>query len=380
MAKKIFYFSLSLFILALILLGAYNFAFKNNKNNPIADPTKKTLEKEAGNALVAEETDITNPINESIVGASVSEDGFLYYYSSDDQAIKKATLEGRDKTVLLSNLPGVVTRALWSAKHDKVLLLIDQTGGGLLWYFSDLRTKSLTPLKGEMSRLAWDNLGENIFYQYTDPGTGKRSLNIANADGSNWKKVADLGTEDSFLASTAQSSLISFWNRPSAKKKSIFETVSTVGEGRRVVFSELFGGDYSWSPNGETLLVSGSKDADGSDFSLYTVSGTGGAAKNLSLPTLISKTAWSKDNRTLYYALPGALPENTLLPDDYFGKPLYTKDTFWRADLTTGKKTRLIDLKESTRAFDSSDLFLSPNEDALYFTDRANKRLYRIEL
>lgn len=379
MAKKIFYFSLGLFVLVLIFLGAYNFAFKNNINDPVADPSKKEFEKEDTDSASIKEASASNPINETLLGATGSEDGFIYYYSLDDQSLKKATLEGRNKTVLMSNLPGVATRVLWSSKKDKALLYLKQSSGGMLWYFADLSGKTLVPLKPELSRLTWDNLGEKIFYQYTSPADGKRSLNIAGPDGSNWKKLADLGTRDFFLASVPQSSLISFWNRPAANDKSTFETIGTVGENRRTLSSEFFGGDYSWSPNGETVIISGS-DTQRGGLSLRALGANGGTARNLSIPTLLSKTVWSKDGRTLYYALPGALPENAVLPDDYFGKPLFTKDTFWKVDVVTGKKTRLIDLKESTQAFDTSDLFLSPKEDILYFTDRASKRLYSIEL
>jgi len=377
MAKKIFYFSLSLFVLILILLGAYNFAFKNNVNNPIADPAKIVPEQE-GIPLAGEEK-IANIINEEILGPIVSEDGSLYYYSESEQVLKKATLEGKNKTVLMSNLPGMVTRILWSPTEDQALLLIKQTSGELLWHLATLSNKSLTPLKAEMGRLAWDNLGGKIYYQYTDPVTKNRSLNSANPDGTQWKKLTDLGMEDFFLTSIPRSSAVSFWNRPNAKQTSSLNSVGAVGENRHSLFGGVFGGDYSWSSNGETVLISGSDDANGNGFSLRIMKGSD-PAQTLALPTIISKTVWSKDGRTLYYTLPGALPKDAVLPDDYFEKPLYTKDTFWKVDTATGKKTRLIELRANTKSFDSSDLFLSPQEDSLFFTDRVSKRLYRIEL
>ncbi len=321
---------------------------------------------------------LSNPINENILGSTVDDTGNLYYYSSDDQTLKKATLEGRNKTILMSNLPGVASRVLWSPKKDKVLLFLKQSSGGMLWYEASLASKSLVPLKPEMSRLSWDNLGEKIFYQYTD-STGKRTLNSADPDGSNWKKLADLGSKDFFLASVPQSALVSFWTKPLSTEKSTLETISTVGENRHVLSSDFFGGDYLWSPSGENILVSGSTTPRGA-ISLSLLGREGGVAKNLSIPTLLSKATWSKDNRTIYYALPGALPEGAVLPDDYFTKPLFTKDTFWKMDITTGKKTRLLELNENTQALDSTDLFLSPEEDFLYFTDRVSKKLYRIEL
>lgn len=377
MAKKIFYFSLSLFILALIFLGAYNFAFKNNINSPFAEkPALESGQKEI--IAVAGEEKIANVINEELIGAVASADGFLYYYSLDDQALKRSTLEGKSKTILISNLPGTATRVLFTKDQDQALLLLKQPGGGTLWHLANLQTKSLTPLKAEMGRLAWDNLGGKISYQYTDPVTGSRSLNIANPDGSEWKKLADLGVDDSFLASVPQSSLVSFWNRPTASSLAPLETVSIAGE-KRTFFSGVFGGDYSWSPDGDRLLISGSDSPNGEGFSLRVMQ-NGGEARSLSLPTIITKTVWSKNDRVVYYALPGGLPENTLLPDDYFSKPLSTKDTFWKVDVTTGKKSRLIELKAGTRSFDSSDLFLSEEEEFLFFIDRTDKRLYRIEL
>jgi hypothetical protein len=377
MAKKIFYFSLSLFILALIFLGAYNFAFKNNINSPFAEkPALESGQKEI--IAVAGEEKIANVINEELLGAVASADGFLYYYSLDDQALKRSTLEGKSKTILISNLPGTATRVLFTKDQDQALLLLKQPGGGTLWHLANLQTKSLTPLKAEMGRLAWDNLGGKISYQYTDPVTGSRSLNIANPDGSEWKKLADLGVDDSFLASVPQSSLVSFWNRPTASSLAPLETVSIAGE-KRTFFSGVFGGDYSWSPDGDRLLISGSDSPNGEGFSLRVMQ-NGGEARSLSLPTIITKTVWSKNDRVVYYALPGGLPENTLLPDDYFSKPLSTKDTFWKVDVTTGKKSRLIELKAGTRSFDSSELFLSEEEEFLFFIDRTDKRLYRIEL
>ena len=113
---------------------------------------------------------------------------------------------------------------------------------------------------------------------------------------------------------------------------------------------------------------------------LGVMNGHGGEFQNLMAPTFVSKAVWSRDNKTLYFALPGSVPANSVLPNEYIEKPIYTKDTFWKMDITTGKKTRLAELKDVAQSFDSTDFFLSPNEDILFFTDRATKRLYRIDL
>ncbi|MFZ2299902.1 MAG: hypothetical protein WAW00_02100 [Candidatus Moraniibacteriota bacterium] len=377
--KKTFYISVGLLILVLIFLAAYNFAFRNNVNDPVADPEKKASSEEAASSDTAPiVTNIQPLINEDILGATISTDGTIYYYSIDDQALKKASLAGKDKSVLMSNLPGMPLRVTWSPQKDKALLLLKQQSGQSLWHFADLATKTLVPLRPEMLRLTWNNLGDKIFYQYTDPRSGEQSLNISNPDGSSWKKLAFL-YRDSFIAPIPQSTTVSFWGKPNALEKTYFETVSLTGENRRTLLSEKFGADYLWSPDGEKVLVSISEEKGGHGVVLNIMNGSGGEFQGLSIPTLVSKAVWAKDGKTVYYALPGSLPESALLPNDYFDKPLNTKDTFWKVDTTTGKKTRLADLKEVTKSFDSTDLFLSPQEDALFFTDRVTHRLYRID-
>lgn len=378
--KKVFYASVGVLLLVLIFLLAYNVVFRHNENNPVANKEKKEQQKEDGfNETLGGAEKITSPLNESLLGATAGDDG-IYYYSFDDRSLKKYSTEGKGKEILMSNFPGTPTRILWSPKHDQVLLLLSQTGRQDLWYFADLRTKTLVPLKPEMSRLAWDNLGDKILYQYTDPRTKTRSLNISDPNGENWKRLADLNGRDSFFSSVPKSTLFSFWSRSNALEETSFETLNVTGENRQVLLTEKFGADYLWSPDGTRVLVSTSDQRGGHSLLLNIMNQNGGEFKNLAIPTLVSKVVWSKNGNVLYYALPGALPENAVLPNDYFDRPIYTKDTFWKIDLENGKRTRLLDLNEASQAFDSTNLFLSPSEDVLYFTDRQTKRLYRIDL
>jgi len=378
--KKIFYFSLALLILVLIFLGAYNFIFRNNVNNPTVDQGKKAeAVKEKTTETVQAISSILPSINESVMGVVIGSNDFLYYYSFDDKALKKATLEGKDKVVLMSNLPGTPTRILWSPKKDKALLFLKQENGKSLWHFAELNTKTLVPLKEEISRIAWDNLGEKIFYQYTDLVTQERTLNSANPDGTGWKKLTVLNFE-TFIAPVPKSMDVAFWSRPNAFESTSLFRMNFSGDNRKSLLAEKFGADYLWSPNGEKILVSMNSEKGGKAVSLGIMNASGGELKDLMLPTLISKVVWSRDSKTIYYALPGSIPENSVLPNDYFEKPVYTKDTFWKMDITTGKKARLTELKEVTQGFDSIDLGLSSKEDTLFFTDRSTKRLYRIDL
>jgi hypothetical protein len=146
------------------------------------------------------------------------------------------------------------------------------------------------------------------------------------------------------------------------------------------LLDKKYGADYLWAPNGKQILLSTVGSRASADTSLSLINENGGELKNLALPTLVSKAAWAKDSKTLYYALPGDIPSESVLPNDYYQKPLYSKDTFWKIDTETGQKSRLLELSEATAALDSTNFFLSSKEDYLFFIDRKTNRLYRIEL
>lgn len=377
--KKVFYFSLAFLVLVLVFLGAYNFAFRSNVNSPVADSGKKPDQTTPPADTPSAFKKIGNPINEDVMAVVGDSDGTVSYYSFDDQALKKATAEGKDKTVLLSNLPGQPSRIVWSPQRDQALLLLSQSAGQPLWYSANFATKALVPLKPTMARLAWDNLGDKILYQFMDPKTGVRTLNLSDPDGSHWSVVANLGTQDSFLTPIPQSAALSFWNKPNAQEKTIFESASLSGQSRKTLLTDKFGADFLWSPDGTHILVSTSVAQGGNAMLLNIMNANGGEFQNLSVPTFVSKTVWAKDNRTVYYALPGSLPSSAVLPNDYAYGSLRTADTFWKLDTQTGKKSRLVDLKDMSQPYDSADLFLSPAEDALFFTDRITRRVYRID-
>ncbi|MGB3073109.1 MAG: hypothetical protein WBB68_02505 [Candidatus Moraniibacteriota bacterium] len=381
--KKLFIISGSFFLLVLVFLAVYNFAFRHNNTNPIADPVKKEevekkREAEAESEAVTRSVTFQQIVPESVIQPVAGENS-LFYYSPRDNALKEVSLDGKQTTVRLARLPGTPARIVWSPNRAKAMLLVKGAAGDL-WYYADLRNQVITPLKKEMSRLSWTSLGDRIFYQFTDPVSGLRSLNISLPDGSNWDKLADLGTEDHFITAIPQSSVIALWPKTDGNRESALEIININGENRRTILTGRFGTDFLWSPDSQHILVQSVIERGGHTLELGLTDENGGSYRNLSAPTLVSKIAWSKDHETFYYALPGTFPADVVLPNDYFAKPLHTTDTFWKMNIRTGKKERLVPLEEMTEAFDATDVFLAPTETDLYFTDHLSGKLYRITL
>jgi len=68
------------------------------------------------------------------------------------------------------------------------------------------------------------------------------------------------------------------------------------------------------------------------------------------------------------------MPEGAgLMPEVVVGA-----DDFYKVDLDTGAKTFLA--KPSVGQYNVTNIFLSPEEDFLYFTDKNSGQLYKIQL
>jgi len=378
--KKIFAISLGLFLVTLLFLGVYNFAFKNNPSNPVVDEkaqktSKETAEKEFTENL--SDTPLERVTDTMAFGAVALDDRFLAYFS--DGKLRKASLGGGGEETLIENIPGKILRAVWSPNREQALVLLSAETDQR-WHLIRLSDKSVTPLKSGISSPSWSNIGERIFYFYTDPGNGKTGLNSAKPDGSEWKELAKSPIGNPYIATVPSGVNISFWNRPNAFEETSLYTVAMTGGEPKKILARKFGANYLWSPDGMRLLVSSVNEKGGSDIRLGIANQSGGEFQTLQAPTLISKAVWAKDSKTIYYALPLSMEKTAILPNDYFEKPIHTKDSFWKMDVETGRNDRIIAVEDVQEGHDSIDLFLDPKEEFLFFTDRNDNKLYRIRL
>lgn len=379
--KAFFFISLSLFLVVLVLFGAYNFLYRNNPLDPTApgsDVTSFSSENESPKETVAPSS-IELVINEKSIGQAITDENHIIYFTTIGKSLKSLSLETKESETIIDSLPGTPIEAVWAKGKDKALLLLEN-GGLSRWHLVRLDDRSVLPLKENVKYPTFSNLGDRIFYQFNDPKTGDVTLNAANPDGSNWKALVDIPTKNIFIAAIPKSVDVSLWNRPNGNETSYFQSIPGSGGELKNILTGKYGGDYLWSPNGNKVLVSSLKEKGGSKIFLAIINRNGGEFTNLDVRTLVSKAVWSKDEKTIYYALPGSLPDNITLPNDYFAKKLETADTFWKVNVETGEKNRLVETTDIGSEFDSMNLFLSEREDVLYFLNRRDGRTYSIEL
>ncbi len=380
--KKVFIVSAVLLLIFLVFLGIYNFAFK--EKNPQEKEGFSVVQKaevpepEAQNNINPQKIQLL--IEESVIAPTISRDGeHVLYYDRSNGNVLEISLEGENKRMFSSkDIPGL-KNVIWSPEKNKVVSTFENNGKPVFYSYNyDSRSNKKIPER--IYDIVWANLEDKIIYKYFDGKTRKKFIGIADPDGANWKQLAETNFDYVSIAPVPRSSLISFWNKPHGFEETVLQTVSIIGNEAKTIFSKKFGADYLWSPDGEKILVSSSETRGSSKTMLATINKNGGEYQNLNIPTFISKCVWSKDGKKVFYALPGSIPEGSTLPNDYVDKKFTTRDTFWKVDVTTGKKERLIELNEIKENYDAEALFLSPSENALFFVNRIDSKLYRISI
>ena len=376
--KKIFIISTSLLALVLIFWGVYYLAFRETAPKTVTkkEDSKKSIEEEQPKEI---KSDILPITDEAVLGATISERGTnIKYYSKATGKTYQIDFDGQKKKSLSTDeLLGLID-VIWSPAKTRVLSKFI-SGSDVHYSFYDYVESRGVALPESVTAAVWQN-DNKIIYFYHDKVSGKKILSIADPDGKNWSNITEVGKGEFLAAPIPKSGLISFWNSPDAYTETILQSITAIGGEKKTILSGKFGADYLWSPNGENILVSYLNEKGSAGIQLAVTNNKGGELKNLGIPTWVSKCVWSKDGESVYYALPGLIPEASVLPNDYDQGKFTTQDTFWKVNIKTGKKERFVDLEKTNGKFDATKLFLNESETQLFFINKIDGKLYKIDI
>jgi len=377
--KKIFFISAFFLFLALLFWGIYIISFK--KATP-TDSTQKDISSASINTI--KDPAIINakisPVSEEAVISptlSPNEENIWYYSMSGE--MKETNLIGTTIKNLTEKKIINLLGAVWSPDKSRVLLKSNANNHEYFLLFNTTNENLIT-LDKNINSVAWLSTSDKIVYKYLDPVSHKSYLNISDPDGRNWKKINNLPHDKFSFFQIPRSGLISFWNNGDAYYSTSFQTISFLGENSKILYKNGFGVDYLWDNYGSHILVSQANAEGGAKIQLGVMNYNGEEFKDLGLPTFVSKCTWSKNGEFIYCALPGEIPENSVLPNDYKAGKFKTSDTFWKIDISTGEKERLVETSDINKAYDASQLFLNSDESILFFVNKADKKLYKINL
>lgn len=276
----------------------------------------------------------------------------------------------------------------WSPERDKAIVLLEDENKNKRYVLYEYKKGEIKEYEQLMDYAVWAGSDSRIVYKKYNQADGTRSLMIAQADGKNERKIADIPWKMISIASVKNKNSIFFWNLPVANEKTQLKKASVIGiSGNSANEAEIisketerYGADYLWSNDGSRILISSVSDANGSGMKLGISNEHGEKYEDLNIPTLVSKCVWSKDDSFIFCAVPTAIEPSVVMPNDYRTGKFFTKDIFWKVNTQTGERVRLVELNDIKEDYDADKLFLSPSEDALFFTNRIDNRLYRINL
>lgn len=386
MTKKIFAISTLLLVLLVGAIFVYNFAFK--KAAPQTTTTKTTDEGKTSAApaktqSAAKNTSdaITAVSDGPVFGATLAPDGnSIYYFTSENGQLNQVDTGGKLEKVVSTEEFQNIRQIIWNKPKNKAIIKRTDGLGKYKFLLLDLAQKSVTPVKDGIDSIAWSGLGDKIIYKYYDGKTKKRTLEVSDPNGANWRKIADINFFGISISPVPGSSDISFWPSPDAFTASSINLINFSGENKKEILAGRFGVDLLWSPDGKTAAVSLADQKGGHKTDLALMNSDGGQFHSLNFPTFAKKCAWPADSKFLYCAMPGNISETAILPNDWQEGKIETSDTFWKIEIATGKKDRLIETDKINGSFDVLNPFLSQDEKTLFFTNKADGKLYKVQL
>ena len=386
MSKKIFAISTLLLVLLIGVIFVYNFAFK--------PPAPKTTTSKTADEGKMNATPLKNPApakntnssvtaisDGSVFGAVLGPDGnSIYCFASDNGQLNQIDFNGKLVKVLSTEELQNIQQIIWNKPKNKAIIKQSGGSGNSKFLVLDLAQKTVTPFKNNIDSAAWSLLGDKIIYKYFDSKTQKRTLNVSDPDGSNWRKIADINFFGVSISPVPGSSDISFWPSADAFTASTMSLIGFSGENKKDILAGRFGADLLWSPDGKTAAVSYTDQKGGHKTDLALMNADGGQFHSFNFSTFAKKCAWSDDSKFLYCAKPGNIPDSAILPNDWQEGKILTTDTFWKIEAATGKQENLPGTDKISGSYDALNPFLSQDEKTLFFTNKADGKLYKLGL
>ncbi|HLC99373.1 MAG TPA: hypothetical protein VJC11_00230, partial [Patescibacteria group bacterium] len=332
---------------------------------------------EVGNINAAVTPQVPSAVSASpALGGGVSNDGKGFaYYDKKTGKFYQTSEDGRRRTLSEQEFPDA-SNVVISPDANKAIVQFPD-GSNIAYDFTKQQQYTL-PKEGK--DFAFNSGSDQLAYKFIAPDPENRYLVASGLDGSNFKLIEPLGSEDRDVqvtwSPTGQVAAL-FRKGVDADRQEVF-FIGTQGENFKSML--VPGRDFKgeWSPQGDRLLYSVyTPDADFKP-TLWIAEAQGDRIglnrKEIGLETWVDKCTFDKAGVTAYCAVPQNLPRGAGLVRELADN---IPDTMYKVDLRTGAKSPILNI---LGRFTAESVFLSDDGTTLFYTDKQTGFVYRVRL
>ena len=321
-----------------------------------------------------------NPISaEPAQAATLSVDGKnSFYYNKEEGKFYKIDSLG-NKSLLTDQSFYNVEEVNWAPTKDRAILTYPD--GFKIMYDFDKKKQYTLPKNWE--EFSWDPAGARIAFKSTSQYPENNWLAISRPDGSEAKPIEHMGENaDKVTVSWSPNNQVVAFSATGEPRGAWEQEILLIGqheENFKSLVIEGRGFEPEWSPAGDRIAYSVYSADSNYQPRLYLVKAQGdeiGQEKiNLNLATWAHKCAFDSSGANLYCAVPRELPEGSGLMPELAAN---TRDDFYKVDVASGQISFLAE--GAMGGYNVEKMYLSADENYLYFVDAGTERLRYIKL
>jgi len=322
---------------------------------------------------------ITPITDDPVKGATLSSDGVNnFYYDRESGHFYKVDGFG-NKTLLTDQVFYNVENVNWAPTKDRAI--IEYPDGFKVMY--DFNQKKQYTLPKNWQEFSWDSTGSKVVFKSMSQYAENTWLAVARPDGSQAEPIEHMGDNaDKVVVSWSPNNQVVAFSATGQPRGAWEQEILLIGQYQENFKSLVVDGrDFrpKWSPQGDKIVYSVYSSDSDYQPRLYLVNAQGDTVGNdkinLGLITWADKCAFDSVGDFLYCAVPEVLPEGSGLVTELADN---TRDDFYKIDTSTGHVTFLAE--GAMGGYNVQDIYLSADDQYLYFVDKNTERLRSIKL
>ncbi len=393
--RKILIFGIIILGILVLLLGAFTL-FSNKKPNdndkntiaPLADDNQATTtEAESSNLAnsiedniqkIQKGTRIKQLSDRAVMGINLNkESDRVIYYNKETGQVFRISFDGKIWERISDAKIDRLFDITWALSRNRVIIE-QKLGKKINKYVYDHEKRRKYNLSDNIGDVVFSPDGNRILYHYWD-SRKESNVAIANYDGTNWESLILSEMKGLKIAWPRRDTISFMAPEGTFYGATLYFTKLESPYDLEEIMDGKFGLEVNWSPSGNKLLYSYSREKDLKDKKLYLRDFKEQTEINLNFKALPENCVWVKNEKSIYCA---KATKNFLniIPADYQKKLSLEGDSFWKIDLVAREFKEIYIPELGEQIYDVKELIVSDREDFLFFVNNLDGKLYSLSL